>query len=83
MADIDRVNQLAQAAKMINAFQRVNPADQRHAPKKDLHKDEDHGDKLDLSQDEEQMPSEKPDQAEIVELEPEQTDDSEHLDIAV
>ena len=80
MGDIDRVNQLAQSAKMINAFQRVNPADQRHAPKKDPRKEEDQGDKLDLSQDEQEKAPEEP---EIVEIKLDEGEDGEHLDIAV
>lgn len=52
MGDIDRVQQLANTAKLINAFQRVNPADGRHPPRKDHPNPEDQADKLELSQEE-------------------------------
>lgn len=80
MGDIDRVNQLAQATQLINAFQRVQPADQRHSAKQDARDKEDKGDKLELGQDGEEKPAEEPAVIENSDAEPEE---SEHLDLAV
>lgn len=77
MGEIDRVNKLAQAAKLINAFQRVNPADPRRHPRREPPKQEDRSDKVELSKDGEELPVDPP-----VEALPEDAAES-HLDIAV
>jgi anti-sigma28 factor (negative regulator of flagellin synthesis) len=86
VGDIDRVNQLAQTAQAINAFQRVNPADQRQSPKQERGKGEEQSDKVELSQEEQESqeePDEKPEEAEVVDLKLEEGAAGEHLDIAV
>jgi hypothetical protein len=80
MGDIDRVNQLAQATQLINGFQRVQPADQRHSAKQDQRGKEEQGDKVELSKDEEEKPAEE---LELVEISDEEPDEPEHLDLAV
>ena len=83
MADIDRVNQLAQTAQAINAFQRVNPADQRQSPKQDRGKGEEAGDKVELSQEEAGAEEGRLDEPEIAEPDSDEPEGGEHLDIAV
>jgi hypothetical protein len=79
MGEIDRVQQLAQAARMVNAYQRVNPTDPRNPPKKDSAKREDQADKLDLTQED----AEPAETGQTVLLAVEEGGDEDHLDIAV
>ena len=80
MGDIDRVNPPAQTTQLVNAFQRVNPADQRHSAKRDAHAKDDQGDKVELTKDEEEKPDEE---QEVVDPKAEDSEKSEHLDLAV
>jgi hypothetical protein len=83
MGDIDRIQQLTQSTKLINAFQKVNPADQRQHQKKDQSQREDRSDVVELSQED---PSEESEDLATLSVEPGDLEDSEgdeHLDIAV
>jgi hypothetical protein len=79
LGDIDRVHHLAQSAKLINAFKRVSPTDGRQSPRKDHAKQEEQGDKLELTQEgtEEDVIDDGTPKLSV------ESDDDEHLDIAV
>jgi hypothetical protein len=79
LGDIDRVQQLANSAKLINAFKRVTPADGRQSAKKDHPKQEDQGDKLELTQEEVEEGAQV-DGPSVLAVD---LDDDDHLDIAV